>query len=68
MPGKPTVAATYKKALIRIPPDILERLQGEALKEERSVNGQIVYVLRTWCQDKDHQEFLQLLPAMPEGA
>ena len=38
---------TYKKVLVRLPPDILAWLQAEAAAEHRSVNGQLVHVLST---------------------
>jgi hypothetical protein len=46
----PTEVARYKKTLVRLPADIIDRLQTEALKQERSLNGQIVYALRDWCE------------------
>jgi hypothetical protein len=42
----------YKKILIRIPPDILEALEEETTSSDRSVNGELVHVLREWV---DHR-------------
>ena len=44
---------SYKKMLIRLPPDILAFLQEEAAKQERSINGQLVHTLRQCLPKKD---------------
>lgn len=42
----------YKKILIRIPPDILEALEEETTSSDRSVNGELVHVLRAWVDQR----------------
>jgi hypothetical protein len=42
----------YKKILIRIPPDILEALEEETTSSDRSVNGELVHVLRAWADQR----------------
>ena len=43
---------TYKKILIRIPPDILAALEKASHGEDRSTNGQLVHVLRQWADQQ----------------
>ena len=42
----------YKKILIRIPPDILAALEAAWHGEDRSINGQLVHVLRQWADQQ----------------
>lgn len=42
----------YKKILIRIPPDILEALEEETTSSDRSINGELVHVLREWVDQR----------------
>lgn len=42
----------YKKILIRIPPDILAALEEASTREDRSVNGELVHVLREWADQR----------------
>jgi hypothetical protein len=42
----------YKKILIRIPPDILAALEEETTSSDRSVNGELVHVLREWVDQR----------------
>jgi hypothetical protein len=42
----------YKKILIRIPPDILAALEKASHGEDRSINGQLVHVLRQWVDQQ----------------
>ena len=42
----------YKKILIRIPPDILAALEAASHGEDRSINGQLVHVLRQWADQQ----------------
>jgi hypothetical protein len=35
----------YVKKLVQLPPDLLEKLEKEATKQHRSVNGQLVHTL-----------------------
>jgi hypothetical protein len=42
----------YKKMLVRIPPDILEALEEETASSDRSVNGELVHVLRAWADQR----------------
>jgi hypothetical protein len=43
----------YKKMLIRIPADILEALQEESRQSDRSVNGELVHILREGLTQRD---------------
>jgi hypothetical protein len=43
----------YKKILIRIPPDILAALEAASHGEDRSINGQLVHVLRQWADQQE---------------
>lgn len=45
-------AGQYKKKLLRFPEDLLEVLEAEAAQQQRSLNGQLVYMLREWYQPK----------------
>jgi hypothetical protein len=42
----------YKKILIRIPPDIVAALEKASHGEDRSINGQLVHVLRQWVDQQ----------------
>ena len=39
----------YKKILIRVPHDIYAELENASSSQDRSVNGQLVHVLREWA-------------------
>jgi len=42
----------YKKKLLRLPQDLLDLLEAEAVREERSLNGQLVHALREWYKPR----------------
>lgn len=42
----------YKKILIRIPPDILAALEEASTHDDRSINGELVHVLREWADQR----------------
>jgi hypothetical protein len=42
----------YTKKLIRIPQDLLDELEEESEKDDRSVNGLLIHALREWLKDK----------------
>ena len=46
MPRPPTPAAKYKKVMLRIPEDLLAQAKALADQEERSVNTQLVRLIR----------------------
>jgi hypothetical protein len=46
MPRPRTEAAMYKKIVLRIPEDLLQEAQMLALQEDRSVNAQLVHLIR----------------------
>lgn len=58
-------AGPYKKKLIRLPPDILAKLEQEAKEEDRSLNGQLVHRLRE-CFRSDEATRQRHPPAAPE--
>jgi len=35
----------YEKKLIRIPPELLKKLEAEAKRQHRSVTGQLIHIL-----------------------
>ena len=37
---------------LRLPEEIYKELRNIALEEERSINGQIVYILKQYIEDK----------------
>lgn len=39
--------------LLRLPPDVHERLKRVAERENRSLNAQIVHILQQWLKDND---------------
>ena len=39
----------YKKVLIRLPPDLLDALKKRSEGQDRSINGEIVHILREVC-------------------
>lgn len=41
-------AGDYKKILIRIPPDLFDKLEEEAHRQHRSINGQLLHVLSVY--------------------
>jgi hypothetical protein len=46
--GKIRMAAgDYLKKLVQLPPEVVRALEVQAREEDRSVNGQLVHVLRT---------------------
>ena len=54
----------YKKILIRIPPDILAALEEASTREDRSINGELVHVLREWADQRQaKRETRVYLPA-----
>jgi hypothetical protein len=57
-------SGAYKKKLLRLPPDILEILEKEAIKEDRSLNGQLVHILRKYLP-ADAQDHAPLATATP---
>jgi hypothetical protein len=48
MPRPKTAAAKYKKLMFRLPEDLLEFVQQAADANQRSLNGQLLYVLLDW--------------------
>jgi hypothetical protein len=42
----------YKKILIRVPHDIYAELEDASTGDDRSVNGQLVHVLREWAEQR----------------
>lgn len=38
------------KTLIRMPQEVYEKLVAEAKKEERSINGMMVYILKKYLE------------------
>ena len=42
----------YKKVLIRLPLDLLDTLKSRSQGQDRSVNGEIVHILREACLPK----------------
>ena len=40
----------YKKILIRVPYDILADLEDASTQDDRSINGELVHVLREWSE------------------
>jgi hypothetical protein len=53
----------YKKMLVRIPPDILEALEEETTSSDRSVNGELVHVLREWVDQRRQAPRRVYIPA-----
>jgi len=53
----------YKKILVRIPPDILEALEDETTSSDRSVNGELVHVLREWADHRRQAPRRVYIPA-----
>ena len=53
----------YKKMLVRIPPDILEALEEETTSSDRSVNGELVHVLRAWADQRRQAPLRVYIPA-----
>ena len=56
----------YKKMLIRIPYDILADLADASTQEDRSINGELVHVLREWSDKR--RENRQRRVYLPERA
>lgn len=48
MPRPKTEAAEYKKLMLRLPASILDACSSIALRDHRSMNSQILYVLEEW--------------------
>lgn len=38
---------------IRVPEDLWEKLRIEAEKEERSINSQIIYIIKKYIEEKE---------------
>jgi hypothetical protein len=56
----------YKKMLVRLPLDIVDWLQAEAVEQDRSITGQLVHILRTQAPPrKDRDADRQRRPTAP---
>ena len=49
----PTVGKSYKNRTVRIPAELLRRVQVKLAKEDRKLNGLVVEQLALWATDDE---------------
>jgi hypothetical protein len=51
-----TAAADYQVVSVRFPKDIMDRCRQTAEQEDRSLNEQLLHIVKRWVADKIHND------------
>jgi len=50
--ARPKTAAPYQPVTLRFPKDILEQCRLHALHEDRSLNEQVMHIVKAWLKEQ----------------